>query len=112
MASGNTPPDRRANVLRAVLQLELVALDERLDAAQRGERRQHDDIGSGEVLVVQPEGELLGQGERLEVIGIHLPVAGHQRLACRAHRLSSSAASPGSGLPSRYSRLAPPPVEM
>src|ERR1017187_4256001 len=103
----------RRDVLCAVGELELVALDEGLHAAQRGERRQYHDVGRREILVVQPEGELLGQGQGLEMIVVHLPVAGHERLAAGpAHRSSSSAASPGSVLPSRYSRLAPPPVEM
>src|SRR6266567_3970957 len=101
------------DVLRAVPQLQLVALDEGLDAAQRGERRQHHDVDRREILVGQPEGELLGQGQGLEMVGVHLPVAGHERLAAGpAHRSSSSAASPGSVFPSRNSRLAPPPVEM
>src|SRR3970282_617570 len=42
--------------------------------------------------------------------GIHLPVADDQVLAlAHTHRLSTS--TPGSDLPSKYSRLAPPPVE-
>src|SRR5579859_3494923 len=100
------------HVLRAVPQLELVADHERLHAAQRGERRQHDDVHGREILVVQPERELLRERERLEVAVVHLPVAGDERLALGVHGLSSSAASPGRVRPSRYSRLAPPPVEM
>src|SRR5215471_2476060 len=102
------------DVLRPVLQLELVTLDERLHAAQGGEWREHDDVNRREVLVGQPERELLGERERFQVVVVHLPVADDQRLACPApaHWSSSSAASPGSVLPSRNSRLAPPPVEM
>src|SRR5579859_913948 len=99
------------HVLRAVPQLELVADHQRLHAAQCGERRQHDDVHGREILVVQPERELLGERERLEVAVVHLPVASDERLA-GTHVPSSSAASPGSVRPSRYSRLAPPPVEM
>src|SRR5262249_17367420 len=104
----------RRDVLGAVLQLELVALDQRLHAPQGREGRQDHDGDGGEVLVVEGESELVGERERLEVVVMHLPVAGHQRLAAgrRAHLAFSSAARPGNFLPSRYSRLAPPPVEM
>ena len=54
--------------------------------------------------------QLLDQVGGLEVVQVHLPVARHERDAV-GHQ-SSSTASPGSSLPSRYSRLAPPPVEM
>ena len=49
---------------------------------------------------------------------IHLPVAGKQSLAHRFRAVAcaslsfSSALTPGSSIPSRYSRVAPPPVEI
>ena len=68
---------------------------------------------------------------RLEVVEVHLPVAGDQRLAPVERRdrfgrrrvvralggrrnfgITPSTATPGSVLPSRYSSDAPPPVEM
>src|SRR5581483_6275917 len=115
--SGDLPGVRagvvRRYVLRAVPDLQLVAADQRLHAAQRGERRQHGDLGERVVLVGQRERELLHERDGLEVVLVHLPVAGHQRqpLAPLAHS-ASSAVSPGSVLPSRYSSDAPPPVEM
>src|SRR6204780_2973169 len=106
----------RRDVLRAVQQPELVALDERLHAAQRGERRQHGHVDGVEILAGQAERQLLGQRNGLEMVVVHLPVAGDERFpATRLAHVgvpSSSATSPGSHLPSRYSRLAPPPVEM
>src|SRR5206468_237911 len=55
-------------------------------------------------------GELLDERDGLEVVEVHLPVARHQRGP--RHQSSSNTARPGRLLPSRYSRLAPPPVEM
>src|SRR5690242_3549281 len=102
----------RREVLSAVLDLELVAVDQGLYGAQVGEGRQDGDLTGLVVLVGQGEGEFLDVRDGLEVVEVHLPVARHQRRA-RAHLgQSSSAARPGSVLPSRYSREAPPPVEM
>src|ERR1700735_835549 len=103
------------DVLGPVANPQLVPGYQGLHAAQRGERRQDRDVRGIEVPAGQHEGQLLGEGKRLEMVLVHLPVAGHQRLAgilAAAHPASSSAASPGSCLPSRYPRLAPPPVEM
>src|SRR5699024_10905198 len=58
--------------------------------------------------VLQAPVQLLHQRHRLQVVEIHLPVARNQRGACHAHPRTSS---PGSFLPSRNSRLAPPPVD-
>ena len=68
-------------VLRAVGEPQLVTVDQGLHAAQIGERRQHGDVDLVEVLVRQREGDLLHQRDRLEVVEVHLPVAGDQRLA-------------------------------
>src|SRR5580692_8238938 len=117
----------RREILGSVGQPQPVPLDQRLHAAQRGERGQQGHVGGVEVLVVQRERQLLGQRDGLEMRVVHLPVAGDQGLAPRGRAHSavpsagaapsagsgaSSAASPGSVRPSRYSRLAPPPVEM
>ena len=116
----------RGHVLGAVPDLQPVAVDQRLHRAEVGERRQHDDLDPGVVvlLVAERPGELLDQRDGLGVVEVHLPVARHQRdarlLAISASVLGSarrggqseSTAMPGSCLPSRYSRLAPPPVEM
>ena len=108
-------------ILSAVGDVVVVALDKRLDASNIGERRQHRDLDSLKILLVQPEGELLHEGDCLKVVDVHLPVASHQRLAL-GHSFSSvlsmsvfaavRTANPGSSLPSRNSRLAPPPVLM
>src|SRR6476659_5472215 len=111
----------RRQVLRTVLQVELVTLDEGLDRSQVGEGWEHCDLDGRVVVlgVAQRPVELLHEVRRLEVVEVHLPVAGHERhapdrLGVLRHQASpsSSTVSPGSSLPSRYSRLAPPPVEM
>ena len=70
----------------------------------------------GEVVtgVFQAPGELLDERDRLQVVEVHLPVAGDERRAPRrrAHCCHPRTSSPGRCLPSRNSRLAPPPVEM
>src|SRR5215831_3169615 len=105
-------------VLRPVADPQLVPRHQRLHAAERGERRQHHDLGGVEVPAGEAEGQLLDQGDRFQVGEVHLPVAGHERhpaaapVAPGAAHVASSAVSPGSAVPSRYSRLAPPPVEM
>src|SRR6478609_1628125 len=100
----------RREVLRPVDQAELVGVDQGLHRAQRGERRDDRDLYLLEVLVRQREGDRLDQGDAPQMSEIHLPVAGDQDLAGHVH--ASSTARPGSSLPSRYSREAPPPVEM
>src|SRR4051794_9441180 len=109
----------RRDVLRAVREVEPVGVHQRLHAAKVGERRQHGDVGGRVVGLLEAERQLLGVRDGLEVGEVHLPVAGDQRLAAavaggtlRRHDQSSRAARAGSVLPSRYSRLAPPPVEM
>ena len=93
-----------------------VAVDQRLDRPDVGERREHDDLDLAVVvpLVGQREGELLDQHHRFLVVEVHLPVARHDRRAALVLAIvqSSRTVMPGSSLPSRYSRLAPPPVEM
>src|SRR5215475_4932584 len=98
-------------ILGAVADEQPVAVDQRLDAPQIDERRQHDDLDGGEVLLLEAERDLLGECDRLEVVQVHLPVAGDERLTGQG-QLSSSTATPGRVLPSRYSSEAPPPVEM
>src|SRR3984885_15270103 len=104
-------------VLGAVPDLQLVAVHQGLHGAQVGERREHDHFDVLVVLVAQAERELLHQRDRFEVVAVHLPVAGDQRqVLCLGHdgsrAYASRAVRPGRVLPSRYSRLAPPPVEM
>src|SRR6266545_2633288 len=69
----------------------------------------------GQLLLGEAERQLLHQRDRFEVGEVHLPVAGDQRPA-HGHPFvrhqDSSASRPGRRLPSRYSRDAPPPVEM
>src|ERR1700761_19520 len=104
-------------VLGPVADLQLVAVHQGLHGAQVGERREHGHFDVLVVLVAQAERELLHQRDRLEVVAVHLPVAGDQR---QLHREShnarkayaSRAVRPGRVLPSRYSSDAPPPVEM
>jgi phosphoglycerate kinase len=61
-----------------------LGVDEGLDRAQVGERRQHRHLHPLEVLVLESERELLGQRDRLEVVAVHLPVARHERSPRRA----------------------------
>src|SRR5665811_1284619 len=104
------------DVLRAVDELQLVRVQQGLHGAQIGERDHHSDLDRGEVVlgVLERPGELLDQMGGLVVVQVHLPVARHQRGAghVSSSHQSSSTAMPGSVLPSRSSRLAPPPVEM
>src|SRR5690606_30707663 len=109
--TGVRPGVVRRDVLGAVLQQQLVPVHQRLHAADVGERGQHRHLDLVEVLLRQREGDLLHQGDRLQVVEVHLPVAGDQRLP--GHQPSpSSTATPGSCLPSRNSSEAPPPVEI
>src|SRR6185369_17848980 len=101
------------DVLRAVAEQPLVPVDGRLHGADVGERRQHHHLDRGQVLLGQRVRQLLHQRVRLVMVEVHLPVAGHQRSArFLGGHYDSSASRPGSGLPSRYSSEAPPPVEM
>src|SRR5437764_9875785 len=115
------------DVLRAVTDIQLVPHHQGLHAAQRGERWLHHHLGGRVVLGLEREGKLLHQSERFQMVVVHLPVAGDQRHPAAApallsppprfaptptHVPASSAASPGRSRPSRYSRLAPPPVEI
>ncbi len=114
----------RGEILGAVTDGKLVTIDEGLDTAQVGERRQDNDLGVVQFGRLQVESHLLDERDRLEVVQVHLPVARDQRLPPAAARLpavagllvdrhhASRAARPGRTLPSRYSRLAPPPVEI
>src|SRR5699024_1497547 len=81
---------------------------------QIGVRRHHDDLAPGVVVLLVRERprELLDQHHSFLVVEVHLPVPRHQRGALRRRHQSSRTLIPGSSLPSRYSRLAPPPVEM
>jgi hypothetical protein len=78
----------RGDVLCAVPDLQLVAVDQGLHGPQVGEGRQHGDLDGVEVLVGEAEGELLDVRDGLEVVEVHLPVAGHEG---DAHGQSSSA---------------------
>ena len=69
----------RGDVLGAVLDLQLVAVDQGLHGPQVGEGRQDGDLDGVVVLVGEGEGELLDVGDGLEVVEVHLPVARHQR---------------------------------
>ena len=77
----------RGQVLRAVGEPQLVAVDQGLHAAQVGERRDHGDVDLVEVLVGQRERDLLHQRDGLEVVEVHLPVARDERLT--AHVIHS-----------------------
>jgi hypothetical protein len=68
-------------VLRAVLEQQAVAVDQRLDAAYVDERGQHDGLDRGELFLVEAERDLLGECDGLEVVQVHLPVAGDERRA-------------------------------
>src|SRR5690606_26992768 len=99
-------------ILRAECERDLVRVDQRLDAADVGEGREHRHL-DGAVLVLgvlERPVQLLHERDRLQVVQVHLPVARDQRgTSVHAH---PSTSRPGSFLPSRNSRLAPPPVEM
>ena len=103
----------RGDVLRAVADLQLVGVDQRLHRPEVGERRYHDDLDRGVVVlgVLERPRELLQQVRRLQVVEVHLPVAREERRASGVH-CHPRTSSPGSFLPSRNSRLAPPPVEI
>src|SRR5690606_11406822 len=98
-------------VLGSVGDTELVALDASPPRADVGARRADRRGDVLEVLLGKGERDLLHQGDGLEVVEVHLPVARDERCPCH-DRQPSRTAMPGSSLPSRYSREAPPPVEM
>ena len=64
-------------VLAAVDNLELVALDEGLDAPEIRERREDGHLGAAVVVlgVGQGPGQLLQEGDALDMVHVHLPVA-------------------------------------
>src|SRR5215204_4354630 len=93
----------------------MVSIDEGLHRAQISERWNDHHLDALEVLIGESKGQVLHQMHGLEVVEVHLPIAGHQWLTTHQLAPFSSASStemPGSTRPSRYSRLAPPPVEM
>ncbi|EGJ78227.1 putative phosphoglycerate kinase [Streptomyces sp. Tu6071] len=71
----------RGDVLGAVLDLQLVAVDQGLHGAQVGEGCEDRDLDGLVVLVGEGESELLDVRDGLEVVEVHLPVARHQRSA-------------------------------
>src|SRR5256885_15847216 len=80
------------------------------DLGKSGEGRADDHVHLFDVGQFQLEA--VHQVERFGHRLIHLPVSGNDQFAVFVHfqDLSLSAATPGSSLPSRNSRLAPPPV--
>src|SRR5690606_36646729 len=62
--------------------------------------------------ILEGPGELLHVRDRLQVVKVHFPVAGNQRHSAWRLRVHDNTSSPGRDLPSRYSRLAPPPVDI
>ena len=64
-----------------------VTVDQGLHATQIGERRNDGDVDLVKILVGQGEGDLLHQGDGLEVVEVHLPVAGDQRFTGQGHLL-------------------------
>src|SRR5690554_2835892 len=103
------------DILAPELDRKPIGRHQRLHRTQVSERREDCDLHLGEVVagVLQTPGEFLHERDRLQVVEVHLPVAGDQRhAAARGHASHPSTSSPGRRLPSRNSRLAPPPVEM
>ena len=78
-------------VLGAVLELEAVTVDERLHAADVGERRQHRHLDRPEVVLAVLEGpvQLLHEVGGLEVVQVHLPVPRHEGGAADGHAFSA-----------------------
>src|SRR4029453_720631 len=68
-------------VLGAEGDRQLVPVDQGADAAQGGERRADRDLDGGGVLAPERPGQLLGELDPLQVVLVHLPVAGDQRAA-------------------------------
>src|SRR6202011_3825314 len=95
-----------AQVLRA--QADRRASERVVRRGQRGERRA--DHGVDVRQRQRARAHVRDERARLRDRLVHLPVPDDERLA-RAHGYRSSAATPGSVLPSRNSSVAPPPVE-
>ena len=73
--------DMGRNILSAKSELELVGRNQRLHRTEVGERGEYGNLGLGEVVscVAQAPGQLLNEGDRLQVVEVHLPVAGDER---------------------------------
>src|ERR1019366_7839505 len=91
------------------------AVDRPGHSLERRERRADHDVDAR--LRPQREDNVAGEGHRVGRCLVHLPVAGDELLADHGVGVSdgtlqdSRNATPGRTFPSRYSRLAPPPVE-
>ena len=94
-----------------------VGLDHRLHRSESGERRRHHDLDPVVVLDLETVRELLDHLDRLEMGGVHLPVADDEVLRLEVTHgspvppLAQSTFTPGSSLPSSISSPAPPPVD-
>ena len=105
----------RRHILRAESERKLVGRHQRLHAAQIGERREHRDLDRREIVsgILEIPSQLLHESDGLKVVQVHLPVARDQRCTPRVDvHCHPRTSSPGRRLPSRNSRLAPPPVEI
>ena len=104
----------RRNVLSTELEQQLVGRDQGLYRPEVCERGEHRDLDPSEIeaRIFQAPRELLHERNRLQVIEIELPVARDEGYAICGHECHPRISSPGRFLPSRNSRLAPPPVEM
>ena len=105
-------------VLRAETDRDAITFERGLHRPQRGERGAHDDLDVVVVLLLEPVRELLHDLDRFEMRVVHLPVAGHERLAVCHVKISLSQArdarsawSPGRSPSSMSSSAAPPPVD-
>src|SRR4051794_36129446 len=99
----------RGEVLRTVGDPQPVTVDQRLDTADVGERRQDRDLSGLVVGVAQRVGQLLHERDGLAVVEVHLPVTRHQRRGPGYVR-SIRTAGPRSALPSGSSRPGAPPA--
>lgn len=79
------------DVLGSEGERDLVGVDERLDRAEGGERREQADLdGVGLVTgILEGPVQLLHEGHRLQVVEVHLPVAGDERGAGVCDRAAS-----------------------
>src|SRR5262245_21909437 len=77
------------------------------DRAKSGEGWGYDDLCPGRFSLYYTS-DFACEFLALCLAAVHLPVANHQR---DGHWLSSKAFTPGSSLPSRNSKVAPPPVD-
>ena len=105
-------------VLGAERHGQVVGLDRRLHAAQRGEARMHADLSTlGQRRGPQPRRELRDELHGLEVVLVHLPVRRDQHAPVITHKSalrngeSLRALRPGRSPSSMNSSDAPPPVE-